>query len=126
VIGWVCADAGVLADLAAGLELLRRERRRDGQGVRTATAAAETEIRGLVHEWGARAARALAEPNGTFGIPETGRSATMSTVEAAIVLGITPRAIRALADRKRLPAVKRNGRWQFDVIDLEARRSRTA
>ncbi len=52
---------------------------------------------------------------------DDGHAATVSTGQAAAVLGVTPAAVRALARRGRLASHRVGDRWRHDLAAVEQR-----
>jgi hypothetical protein len=112
-------DPSVLHDLALGLNLLRIERTRGGLPTSVTTDVAEHEIRRALQLLNADAADRIAEHSGTRGIPPQlppASMVSMTSSDVAEVLGITSRAVTALASRGSLPGRRVGRSWTFQSV----------
>ncbi|MFD5869160.1 helix-turn-helix domain-containing protein [Corynebacterium sp. NPDC060344] len=50
---------------------------------------------------------------------EVSEATTVNTAVAARMLDLTPRRVRQLAEKGRLPGAKPAGRWEFNLEDIE-------
>ncbi len=121
---YVATGDRIQLELLRGLKMLERQYWADGMQAPPEVRAAVAELQELRARAVARAKASLTiekELNGTCGSAAEGRPVTVLTVNSvAMLLGVSPRNVRARARRGSLPASKRGRTWAFEYPDVVA------
>ncbi len=120
--GGVFVDGATALELASAMRLVVAEARRRGVSLSPRLAAAARSFEAVGERWAKEARATYRDPN--VPIPTEGTSVkvavmgTVGTREAAEMLGITPRAVIALAHRGTLRGQRVGWAWAFDLADV--------